>query len=193
MALTTYTAGEVLTAASLNDNLAYAVTVPAAVPGGLVFISATTIGTTVSSVEVTGAFSATYDNYQIMVSGGAASATGTILLQLGATTTGYYTGSSRTIYNTGVGQSLATNNGSSFTYAGSHSSNSINSTIQLLGPQLATRTTFSSQSGSTQNNEVSQFGAGFLDNATQYTAFTLLPTSGTFTGGTIRVYGFANS
>ncbi len=193
MALTTYTAGEVLTAASLNDNLAYAVTVPAAVPGGLVFISATTIGTTVSSVEVTGAFSATYDNYQIMVSGGAASATGTILLKLGATTTGYYTGSSRTIYSSGVGQSLATNNGSSFTYAGSHSSNGINSTIQLLGPQLAIRTTFSSQSASTINNEVSQFGAGFLDNATQYTAFTLLPTSGTFTGGTIRVYGFANS
>ena len=159
---------------------------------GLVLIKSQTIGTTVSSVEVTGAFSSTYDNYQIMVSGGTASATGAILLQLGATTTGYYTGSSRTIYNAG-GQSLSTSNGSSFTYAGSHSSNGINSTIQLLGPQLAIRTTFSSQSGSTINNEVSQFGAGFLDNATQYTAFTLLPGSGTFTGGTIRVYGFANS
>jgi hypothetical protein len=32
MALTTYVSGEVLTAASLNDNLAYAVTVPAKVP-----------------------------------------------------------------------------------------------------------------------------------------------------------------
>jgi hypothetical protein len=173
------------------DGAAWATVGPASA-GGLVFIKSQTIGTTVSSVEVTGAFSATYDNYQIMVSGGAASASGTILLQLGATTTGYYTGSSRTIYNAG-GQSLATSNGSNFTYAGHASSNGLFTTIQLLNPQLATRTTFSSQAGSTQTNEVSQFGAGFLDNATQYTAFTLLPTSGTFTGGTIRVYGFANS
>jgi hypothetical protein len=159
---------------------------------GLVLISSTTIGTAVSSVTVSNAFSATYDNYQIMVVGGAASAASAMALRLGATTTGYYTGSSRTIYNAG-GQSLATSNGSSFTYAGSHSSSGINSTIQLLGPQLAICTTFSSQSASTVYNEVSQFGAGFLDNTTQYTAFTLLPGSGTFTGGTIRVYGFANS
>jgi hypothetical protein len=91
MALTTYVSGEVLTAASLNDNLAYAVTVPAAVPGGLVLISATTIGTTVANVTVSGAFSATYDNYKIILSDGVSSASSCNLnFKFGATTTGYY-------------------------------------------------------------------------------------------------------
>jgi len=165
---------------------------PVGVSPGLVLLKTHTIGTAVSIVTVSDAFCATYDNYQIMVSGGAATVTGALNLRLGATTTGYYTGSSRTVY-TGGGQSLNTSNGSSFTFAGNVSSNGINGTIQVLGPQLAIRTVFSSQSGSTITNEVSQFGGGFLNDATQYTAFTLLPDSGTFTGGTIRVYGFANS
>jgi hypothetical protein len=71
MPLTTYTAGEVLTAASLNDNFTFAAANP---PGGLTLISTTTIGTTVSSITVSGAFSATYDNYKIVVSGGTGSA-----------------------------------------------------------------------------------------------------------------------
>jgi hypothetical protein len=32
-----------------------------------------------------------------------------------------------------------------------------------------------------------------LNNSTQYTAFTVSAGSGTLTGGTIRVYGYANS
>jgi hypothetical protein len=57
---------------------------------GLTLISATTIGTTVASVTVTGAFSATYDNYLIIVNGGIASTNNSLVLTLGATTTGYY-------------------------------------------------------------------------------------------------------
>jgi hypothetical protein len=34
---------------------------------------------------------------------------------------------------------------------------------------------------------------GFLNNTTSYTAFTFTPSSGTLTGGTIRVYGYRNS
>ena len=165
---------------------------PVGVAPGLVFIKSQTIGTTVSSVTVSDAFSATYDNYKIVVNGGSATVTGGLNFRLGATTTGYYAGASRTVYS-GGGQSLNTSNGSSFAYAGTTSTNGITGTIEVLGPQTATRTMFSSASGSLITNEVSMFGAGFLNDATQYTAFTLLPDSGTFTGGTIRVYGFANS
>jgi hypothetical protein len=42
---------------------------------GMTLISTTTIGTAVSSVNVTSAFSTTYDNYKIMISGGVASTT----------------------------------------------------------------------------------------------------------------------
>jgi len=33
---------------------------------------------------------------------------------------------------------------------------------------------------------------GYVNNTTQYTAFTISPSSGTLTGGTIRVYGYRN-
>jgi hypothetical protein len=35
--------------------------------------------------------------------------------------------------------------------------------------------------------------SGMLNNTTSYTAFTITPSSGTMTGGTVRVYGYANS
>jgi hypothetical protein len=68
---------------------------PVGVAPGLVLISTTTIGTTVASVTVSGAFSATYDNYKIIVSGGVGSTNITLRLKLGSTTTGYYAGVNR--------------------------------------------------------------------------------------------------
>jgi hypothetical protein len=92
MPLTTYTAGEVLTAASLNDNFTFAAANP---PGGLTLITAQTIGSGVATVTVSSVFSATYENYKIIMSGGVSSATSSIRFQLGATTTGYYAGYNR--------------------------------------------------------------------------------------------------
>ena len=55
---------------------------PASTASGLTLISATTIGTSVSSVTVSSAFSTTYDNYFITVNGGTSTANGNILIQL---------------------------------------------------------------------------------------------------------------
>ena len=55
---------------------------------GLVLVKAQTIGSAVSSVEVTGAFSSTYDNYLITLEGGVASTNVGLRLTLGATATG---------------------------------------------------------------------------------------------------------
>ncbi len=57
---------------------------------GLWLVKSQTIGTGVSSVTVTGAFSANYDRYKITVSGGVASTPLDIRLTLGSTATGYY-------------------------------------------------------------------------------------------------------
>ena len=192
MALTTYIAGEVLTAASLNDNLAYAVTVPAAVPGGLVLISATTIGTTVGSVTVSGAFSATYDNYKIVLSDGVASANPCNLSFIfGTTATGYYWAhNGRTFTNSD--DSIGAANQSSFR-AGGGSPKTLNIKMDVLAPFLSTETNFSGQyQVSTTTGSAINFG-GFLDNTTSYTDFKITPTAGTLTGGTIRVYGYQNS
>jgi len=173
------------------DGAAWATVGPASA-GALTLISATTIGNSVSTVTVSDAFSATYDNYMINVSGGVASTAQNVALQLGATTAGYYMGGFRVAYGVGSVVGLATNNGSNFARAMTVSANSLNNIIYLFSPNLAKRTTMTSMVGVADTGDNAQWHAGFLDDATQYTAFTL-SCGGTLTGGTIRVYGFANS
>lgn len=183
MAITTYTAGEVLTAASLNNNFA---------SGGLQFISATTIGTTVASVTVSAAFSTTYDNYKIVVSGGTNSVDNVVLaLQLGATVTGYYAAYTGVTYSTAAANLAADNNAANFARPGNAKTNGLFLNIDLISPFLAKNTFLNA--GATVSSTSTRLCAGFLDNTTSYTAFTLTPASGTMTGGTVRVYGYTNS
>ena len=165
----------------------------AASASGATLISATTIGTTVSSVVVTGAFSSTYDNYMIIVNGGVGSVgTAAMYMRLGATTAGYYTGGLYVGYSTGtvVGQSI--NNGAQF-YVGITTSQCLAGTIFLSNPNLAKNTTFGTFAPGTSTGGAGEMYTGFLNDTTQYTAFTIFASSGTLTGGTIRVYGMANS
>ena len=62
----------------------------------------------------------------------------------------------------------------------------------IYSPFLAARTSYTwNYSGIVSGaNGFYSTGGGFLDNATSYTAFTLTPSSGTITGGTIAVYGY---
>jgi hypothetical protein len=192
MPLTTYTAGEVLTAASLNANLSFAAANPV---GGLTLVSATTIGSAVGSVTVSGAFSATYDAYKIVVTGGAGSANAGLTLTLGSASTGYYatyfrtTSASNATYDGQV-----TNNGAGWNEFGFGTSSGLGMNIELLSPFLA-KTTIAN-GNYTRGNQTS-IGAGsvsgFLNDTTSYTAFTITSASGTLTGGTVRVYGYSNS
>ena len=166
----------------------------AAPAGGLTLVKTQTIGTTVSSVTVTDAFSATYDNYMIVVNGGVGSAASTNLgLQLGATTTGYY--SAGTVINySNAGQTLASNNNAaSFTRAGVMNTGDIAFFATLQDPFLTKVTKVQTIYNSADVNSQGGFFNGFLNSATSHTAFTITPSSGTLTGGTIRVYGYANS
>jgi hypothetical protein len=187
MPLTTYTAGQVLTAASLNANLSFAST-----NGGLVLISATTIGSAVGSVTVSGAFSSSYENYLITVNGGVASSDTALELKLGSTTTGYYAAASRVNF-AGTGFTGNDNNAAAFTFAGLISTNSLNMNAVLQSPNLAKATVLNSSAVLPKSSGYGQACNGVLQDTTQYTAFTLTPSAGTITGGTIRVYGYLNS
>jgi len=187
MPLTTYTAGQVLTAASLNDNFAFAA------QSGLTLVKTQTIGSAVATVAVTGAFSATYDNYKIIVSGGVCSGGADMQLQLGATTAGYYQGSVAFTF-AGAGADAATANGSLFPRVGFGEPNNASAIIDVLQPFLTTRTVVQNFWARQSTNGLGGVSGGFLDNATSYTDFTLsFNFAATFTGGTIRVYGYANS
>ena len=186
MAITTYTAGEVLTAASLNNNFA---------SGGLQLIKTQVIGSAVSSVEVTGAFSSTYDTYKIVVSGGVGSTSQNIALKLGATATGYYFSYFRTAsYSSANYDGQIGNNAASFAEIGFGSTGSLYLSAEVINPNLA-KPTF--VNAGYIRSDTTALGAGtfsgFLAGTTQYTAFTLTPSTGTMTGGTIRVYGYVNS
>jgi hypothetical protein len=157
---------------------------------GLRLVKKQAIGTGVSSVTVTGAFSATYENYLIQINN--TTSTGGLVpinLQLGSTTTGYY---SSLIFSTWAGS--PTNSGNAniafFRYAGTTTGNAVLFNCQLNAPFLSTWTSFQSQFADTS---AAGTVAGNLQNTTSYTAFTISPQSGTLTGGNIYVYGYGIS
>jgi hypothetical protein len=184
MPLTTYTAGQVLTAASLNSNFNAA--------GGLQFVKAQTIGSAVSSVTVTGAFSADFDNYYITIVGGTASANPCVLqFTLGSTTANYYYANSTLTYAGVAGTAVGNNVG--FFYCGEGGTATLMANFGVQGPFLTKTTSFTQVLGAPRTTAYSFFGNGFLNDTTSYTAFTITPSSGTLTGGSIRVYGYQNS
>jgi hypothetical protein len=159
---------------------------------GLVLISTTTIGTTVSSVTVTGAFSSSYDNYKIIVGGGTSSVQESLLLSLGATVTGYYAGIVGAIYSTAAVDLGSRNNAASWTI-GATNTNGMGASLDLIAPNLAKNTFIFGMRAINGTGNAGGIHSGFLNNTTQYTDFTLSTGSGTLTGGTIKVYGYANS
>jgi len=159
---------------------------------GLVLISTTTIGSAVASVTVSNAFSATYDNYLILLDGGVASTNIEIQLQLGATTANY---KENHIYMTTDSTTITgaqTNTGSNFPVVGYGTTFSLNARINLFGPNTAKYTAMHFQAMRMVDAGRNAVGQGVLADTTQYTAFTLLASTGTLTGGKIRVYGYKN-
>lgn len=166
---------------------------PAAAASGLTLIKTQTIGTAVTSVTVTDAFSTTYDNYLITINGG--SATGNdadVNIKFGSATTGYkftgyYMNTTSSTLNT-----YATNTGSNIA-CGGNSANGMASNIYVMSPFLSARTAVISQTAPTHSSMFRQEYAGFLDDSTSYTSFIIAIPVYTMTGGTIRVYGYQKS
>jgi hypothetical protein len=167
---------------------------PVGVAPGLVLVKTQTIGTAVASVTVSDAFSATYDNYKISISGGVGSTTINLLTTLGSSATGY---SGSMIYYTATGSAVSPGTPSaissattSFSWSGNANTNSIIYNVELQNPFLA-KYTFAQGPWYDIAAGASFFGAH--SSAVSYSAFTITANTGTLTGGTIRVYGYANS
>lgn len=159
--------------------------------GGTASNGVVTIGASVSSVVVTNAFNASYDNYRIIVSGGAVSAnTGYLTLQLGSAVSNYryqyiYGTLSATLTTTG------TVTGTKFDYVGV-AGPLLAADIFLSNPFAAGATTINCFAGKI-GNDAGPF-TGFQTDTTSFTSFTLgISNSNTVTGGSIRVYGIRNS
>ena len=159
---------------------------------GLWLIKTQTIGTTVSSVTVSDAFSADYDYYHVVTSGGVASTSLTLLLTLGSTTTGYRFSATGHRYDTGASTSDFSASATSFGRAGVGTTDSLSGSWWLQNPFNTKYTVYRTQQIPLADNQGPLTGGGFLGDTTSYTAFTLTTSTGTITGGTIRVYGYRN-
>jgi hypothetical protein len=158
---------------------------------GLVLLKTQTIGTTVSSVTVTDAFSATYDNYLITINGGVASTAGALRLSLaGITSAGNYLSSGILVNNSTGATSTVINTGVGFTQAGFANTSNIMSRVELQNPFLTKMKVYMSDYSAMTFPGSSGRVVGYSDNAISVTEFTYTPASGTLTGGTICVYGY---
>lgn len=159
---------------------------------GLRFVKKQTIGNAVSSVAVTDAFSATYENYKVLVVGGTSSVADVYLSfsLTGGTSVYDYNFFFTTWASATVGGDRASNV-ASFAYGGSGSgTNGLSLDVDVQSPFAARFTMMSSTM-----NSVSLAGRAQARHkaATSYTGLTIAPQSGTITGGTIYVYGYGIS
>lgn len=176
-----YSSGDVLTAANLNQS------------SGLVLVKSQTIGSNVSSVTVTNAFSSTFDNYRIIITHYSQSiAALEYRVRLGSTSTGYYFCLLSADFGGGVNNYAQANH--SEWRAGSGTSSGGMSFMDLNKPYLSTVTEVNWQSGypSATTSGGSRNGFGILNNTTSYTDFSIYPSGGTITGGSVSVYGYNN-
>jgi len=163
-----------------------------AVTPGLVRVGGGTLsGTTTAFANV---FSATYESYVVVLSN-IASVTADQWIQLTMTgaTSAYYFGANTVTY-AGSASFLAGANAASFQYLAITGSAKANGAfIQIQNPFLSKETTVQYQSQWTNTTSgYSIAAAGFLNNTTSYTGFTLTSASGNFSG-TVNVYGLALS
>ena len=155
---------------------------------GLVYIASTVVGTAVSTATVNNCFSATYDTYRVVYSGGIGSANTGLGVRVGGSTANY---SHMLFWQTpGVGgvNSDSSTNTSQVNYIGSCTTSSATLTVDITNPFISTlHTTFSG--GAYLANDFG-ISVGRHNIAQSNTSVTVLSLSGTITGGTITVYGY---
>ena len=196
MPLTTYTSGEVLTAASLNANFSFAASNP---PSGLTFVTGATFTTATSVSLPDNSFSATYRNYRMLFNITALTSDASFSARLRAsgsdnTTSNYFTALFG-VGSTGSGVPNQAASQSSFNYQSATSAQStFTFVIDLINPQVAQKTTvmggYNSQdgSGSFQRN-----GAWLFNATTQFDSFTFISDVASSMTGSYRLYGYSEA
>lgn len=157
-------------------------------------VTTATIGTAVSSVTVSNCFSSKYDNYKILVQNSDASDNdNTIFIKVNGSTGSQYVGGYSAINTATQAHVIYAVSNSSLGIPFALSSTDLSSySIDVIGAYPVQKTYFLNGSSSGYTFLIAG-SSGATINAASNTAFTLTKTSGTFTGGTIRVYGYRNS
>jgi len=170
-----FTSGAVLTAAQMNSV-------------GMWLVSKTTIGNAVATVTTGTVFSSDYDNYRVIIRGVKTSGNANLLINFGATVTGYYGSLYYDAYGGATTGAVRRNNGANL-YCGiaETSLGEQITSMDIANPFLASSTSIN---GNYYGGTYSGWFGGTQANATSFTTLTIRPDAGTMTGGTITVYGY---
>jgi hypothetical protein len=184
------TTGQVLSKAT-NTDMDFTWTTAAAA-SGFTLINTTTITNGVSSVSLNNVFSSTYKNYRVIINwleGSVTTATASLRLRASGTdNTGAFAYQPRGWKNTGGTLAGFGTAGSSIPLNVITGADPI-TIMDVTLPFVTRQTNFIIHSFEGSNNDAWGFGATHTQ-AVAYDGFTLFPSSGTFTGGTIYVYGY---
>jgi hypothetical protein len=179
MTFPTFSSGEVLTAADMNAV-------------GLWLVKSQTVGTGVSSVTVTGAFSADYDNYKVIYTNGAGSTLADLRVTIGGISSNVYFGSMfGTALTTSAFIGLGFLSQTSWLYCGFATTGYTMLDATIYSPFISGKNKMISCAW-TYNNSGGGYSMfnGEIANTSSMTSLTITPSAGTLTGGTIAVYGY---
>jgi hypothetical protein len=204
-----FTAGEVLAAADLNDTFASKADYPSggsngdlltksgtstawAAPSvaGLTLITAESFSA-VSSVSVNNCFSATYDNYLMLIKqAGSGGMTFTMRLRASGTDATAANYATQYLVASSTSTAAAANGSNTSFFLGFSATLKNSFSVYLFDPFVTGTTSFMTgpnKSGSSQLD----LGIGDHSLSTSYDGFSLLASAGTITGN-VRVYGYRN-
>jgi hypothetical protein len=171
-----FSPGEVLTAAAMDSI-------------GLWLVKTQTVGTGVSSVTVSGAFSASYENYRVIYEGFTASLNDNAY-QISFGPANQHYAQMRYDGWGGLASGNLPTTAQAFGYFGLSSQGTQQSMILDILAPFETRNT--KWNGNFTSNGYTGTGGGLYFTNDSISSFTLIAPFGTMTGGTIRIYGYRN-
>lgn len=180
MGFPTFATGDVLNASDMNAV-------------GLWLVKTQTIGSGVSSVTITSAFSAEYDNYRVVVSNTQFTVSDTTFLVRpdNVSSSVYYGGGYFALFSGGGLSQYVLNAGNAGGVGITTSGQKATIIFDVSEPFNSSSWTRFHGMPSIGNLYTAQYSSMAATTAS-YTSLTMLPASGTMTGGTIRVYGYRN-
>ena len=154
---------------------------------GLTFVGGGTLSG--ASTTISNCFSATYDNYEIIVSGPqAAAGNPALLMTIGAISSGYIRG---LITNNGAWTYSSSNSSWELGFAGDASETNVMAQVFLTNPFLVAKKVLLGSSVFPNNTVYEVYGE--QETTTSCTSLNITMASSTFSAGNIRVYGYQNS
>jgi hypothetical protein len=161
-----------------------------ATPSGLTLVKQQAVGSGVGTITLSNAFSSAFDDYKVIYSGGVSTGAGYITVRFGLngtpSTSSTYKIALIAVDYASSAVSASGDIGTSFSYAGRFLTNYADLSLEIRSPFLARHTRISGNYslGGAQGASVN----GVHEEATSYNDLIVL--GGSFTGGTISVYGY---